>query len=419
MTVASSNGHLADHLTDVVAYILEHKHAQLPSWHAEQAERERFTAMVAEALVHLRLPIMATGIQAAAKEMAGLLCGVGVLTPWLEEPGVEEIIVRRRADGRAHVQIERNGRIEDLGELAPMEHFEQVLRRAADSGGAVLKADSPKVVIDLPGGHRLTAIIPPLSAGGVALNIRRFSPQPLSLSDLVLAGSLASQAADFLGRVARLNLASILVAGASGAGKTTLLNAMGLEVPHTTQLAIAETFKELRPAHPYPLRAVAPAELKPHELQSGLDRLGDVVNTIYTRMRPDLIIVGEVVAAEAVEYLRAINLGARAWTTIHGGSCLGGLMSLESLAIQHGVSQPVARGWIARGVDLAVHLDRTPQGLRFVSEISRLGGLDERGGYRLQALYRSDLARGNRAEMLERLWAEMTASPVKAERAGG
>ncbi len=404
-------------LVRVQNYLINEKKVELPGWEPKPEERQRFLAAVVEAIVDLRVPLNGMNERAMAESMAGMMTEVGVLTPILNEEGVEEIIVRRAPDGRMHVQVERRGRIDDLGELADEAHFAYVVKRAADQGRQLLKGDTPMVVVDLPSGDRLTAIIPELSKNGVSINIRRFPRKPLGLDEMAANGSLTQEIADYLARVVRENVGSALIVGSSGAGKTTLLNALSLHIKDATQLAVAETFKELRLAHPYPLRAVARAELKPHEQAAGIVTMRDVVNTIYTRMRPDLILGGEVVSEESVEFLRAVALGSRAITTIHGASCLSGLVNLETLAVQYGkLDQHVARQWIARSIDLVIHVDRAESGSRFVSEVSLVRGLSAEGSYRLEAIFRHAEARGNRAEHLAQMWKDSQNGRGEAKR---
>ena len=85
--------------------------------------------------------------------------------------------------------------------------------------------------------------------------------------------------------------------------------------------------------------------------------MADVVNVLYTRMRPDVLIVGEVVSEEAREYLQAINLGVVAHTTIHGNSVLDALLRLETLAREKDVPLGAIRERIARGVGIGVHVE--------------------------------------------------------------
>lgn len=369
----------------------------VPSWQATETERRRFVAAVAQILSEMRLPGLHPGEAAAV--LAGAMTGIGVLQPLLEQDGIEEIIVRN-----GFVQVERWGVIENVGTMAPDFHFEQVARRAADLGRRMMKGDRPYVLVDLPDGSRFTAIIPPLSRRGTAINIRVFARRTFSLDDLARLGTFSVRESqldentvaemaeiDVLPPVARLlrtiaerNGATVLVSGEFGSGKTTLLNAMSMYVPDCIQLAVVETFEELRIAHPHPLRVVVP-----EGIEGDFPTMDEVLNIVITRMRPDLLVIGEIVRDEAARFLDAINLGKRAWSTIHGNSALGALHRLETKALSSGLPHRAIREQIAAGVDFVVHMRRDNSGQRYVAEVARLEGLDAEGQYRLRYLYRT------------------------------
>lgn len=351
----------------------------IPGWRdGEGRERSAFTASVLRALVELRLGIPERDLQAVAAEAASRMLGLGVLDPLLRTEGVEEIIVR---DG--FVQVERYGRIEDVGALASDEYFRQLARRVAEFGGRPLGAASPFVLVDLPDGSRFTAMIPPLGES-TNINIRVFAKRKLSLEDMVNLGSLDERTAGFLARVASSMAASVLISGRPGAGKTTLLNALSFHFPREAQICLVETFKELQLQHPHLARAV----VKVGEREEGTVSMREVVNVLYTRMRPDILVVGEVVDDEAVEFLHAINLGITALTTIHGNSALDALHRLESIVLENKatLNWVPTRERIARGIDLVVHLDRTLDGRRYVAEVVGLEGLDEHNRYQVEIL---------------------------------
>ena len=400
-------------LPSVRRYVLE-REIPIPTWRADQTARRRFRAAVAQAIVELQMDRRLDGrLSAVATQIAGMMTGVGVIEPLLDEPDAEEIIVRQ-----GFVQLERQGRIEDVGPLADDGHFERVARRAADLGQRTMKGDRPYVLVDLPDGSRFTAIVPPLSVRGTAINVRVFARQALSLADLAGFGAfeepkpsadrLQSTAADgdvallppvaqVLARVARGNQASVLISGEFGAGKTTLLNAMSLCVPPTVQLAVVETFEELKIAHPHALRVVVPED------RPDFPGMDEVLNVVITRMRPDLVIVGEIVRNEAPRFLDAINLGKKAWSTIHGNDALGALFRLETKALRSGLPHRAVREQIAAGVDLVVHLRQDPHtGARYVAQVAGVRGLTD-GAYDLEMLY-GQPGRGDRA--LAELWKE-------------
>lgn len=373
--------------------------AEIPGWAASPSEIERFKVSVAQALSRGRLDVLDGDLAALVTRVAGMLTGVGVLQPLLEEPGVEEIIVRN-----GYLQVEKLGRIENRGWVAPDEHFQRVAERAADLGRRMMKGDRPWVLVDLPDGSRFTAIIPPLSVRGTAINIRVFRRESRSLGDLAGLGAFdgtANQAAQdvptalmddqvemlppiaqLLASVARGNLASVLIAGEFAAGKTTLLNAMSLCIPENIQVAVVETFEELKIAHKHALRVVV------RDTPDG-PTMKEVLNVVITRMRPDLLIIGEIVLDEASRFLEAINLGKKAWATIHGSDALGALRRLETLALASGLPHAAIREQVAAGVDLVVHLRQDPwTGRRYVAQVSRVDGVDHSGRYCLTDIYK-------------------------------
>ena len=150
-----------------------------PGWGANGASQDVFQSAVAAALVKLRSH--EPDIQLAAAEIAGRLTGLGVLQPLLNDPAdtIQELIVR---DG--FVQVERAGRIEDRGALAPNAEFQALVTRTADHARRQLTGSRPYVLADLPDGARFTAIIPPLSAAGTAINVRRFPRRRLTFASL-------------------------------------------------------------------------------------------------------------------------------------------------------------------------------------------------------------------------------------------
>ncbi len=410
-------------LLDQVRAYLEQRGATIPGWRSDEAERGTFRAAVAEALAHVRVP------DATIPELAGrvteMLTGLGLLQALLKEPDLEEIIVRR-----GQLLVERQGQIEVRGHVATDGYFEALARRAADLGGRAMYGDRPFVLVDLPDQSRFTAMIPELSVEGTAINIRVHRRDTLRLGDLLQAGAFSPLIAEteaqadaealadalraegvdapappvvaFLAQVVRQNAASVLVGGEFSSGKTTLLGALLRLVRPETCLAVAETFKELHVAHPYPARVVVPeAVLKE---RGNLPSMREVVNVLYTRMRPDLIVFGEIVGDEAVPLLDAMNLGKRVLTTIHGDDCYGDLLRLELLALASGLPLAAVQERVARGIQLVVHLARQGR-RRYISEVALVSGYDRgEGKYRLQELYRAGERDHAPTRELETLW---------------
>ena len=390
----------------------------IPPWGADQGRVTRFRARVAQGLVEIGAELPDEKVAPSATRLAEMMTGIGVLTPLLGEPGVEEIVVRQ-----GHVQIERAGRFEELGQLADDAHFEMVARRAADRGRRAMKADRPYVLVDLPDGSRFTAIIPPLSVAGTAINIRVFRREAMDFDALGELGAFTAVSGQentpfvageepsiepstclpaFLAHIAATNSATILFSGEFGSGKTTMMNAASLYLPHTLQVAVVETFEELQLAHPHAARAVVPGE------RENFPSLAEVVNVVYTRMRPDLMIIGEIVKDEAARFLDAINLGKKAWSTIHGNSALGALYRLETKALTSGLPHRAIREQVAAGVDLVIHLRKSPNGRRYVEQIVAVENeLDATGSYQLRTLYDARSGSLSNVDQLLETWKQI------------
>ena len=366
----------------------------VPGWRAGVTDRRRFQDHLARVLAESRLVSDDALVVEAAGVLARASTGLGVLEEIISQPGIEEVIVRN-----GKVQVERHGKIEELGQLAGDDYFNRLARRVADLGGRAMKADRPFVLVDLPNGSRFTAMIAPLSIEGTTINVRVFRQEVLSLHSLAQSGTfeLADQAnttdcilegfcpglpeiARFLAWTVRSNAATILISGEFSSGKTTLLNALTAYVEPTTQLSVVETFRELQIHHPFAARAVVPSPAS-----ESFPSMDEVVNVLYTRMRPDLIIFGETVGGEAVELLSAMNLGKKVVTTIHANSAYDALLRLETLALESGMPLDAIRERVGRGVDLVVHM-RKRGASRFVAEVASVRGIQD-GTYRIEHLY--------------------------------
>jgi len=329
-----------------------------------------FQANILRAMKALHLPVEERDRQEVARELAEWMIGVGVLQPFLEMEGIEEIIVRK-----GHVYIEREGQLQEIGDLATDKYFEQLVRRIADQEGKVFGAQQPQIKIGLPDGSRLTAVIAPMSVAGTAINIRRFSRHRMSFDDLIEFGSADRETAQFLAEVAEEMKKSVVFAGPPGAGKTTWLNAFSRYLPPGAQVSTVETFQELQLQVPYPNRLIVPEDPQ---------AMGDAINLVILRMRPDVLIVGEVVSREAVEYIMALNLGIVSHTTTHSNDARGALFRLESLSREAAIGAKERREILGTGLGLVVYLEkeflpRERRWKRYMGELLAVKGVKQYG----------------------------------------
>ncbi len=289
------------------------------------------------------------------------MAGFGVLTPLLEDPGVEELWVNE--PGR--VFVARGGDHELTNIVMTSREVEEVVERMLAHAGRRLDRSQPFVDARLPDGSRLHVVIPPITEHWT-LNIRKFvGVRAHTLDELVSLGSCSPSAARFLDAAVRAGL-NIVVAGAVGAGKTTLLNCLASAIPARERVVTCEEVFELQPALP----DVVAMQCRQRNLEGeGGVTLHDLVRESL-RMRPDRILVGEVRGPETLDMLLAMNSGAGAMTSVHANSAREALRKLTTLPLLAG--ENIDRSFVARTVvacvDLVVFCSRAG-GVRQIAEI--------------------------------------------------
>jgi len=370
--------------TKMVAQVQEHcvqQEIPVPRWRdAHDEEINAFHANVLRAIRQLGFKIAEEDRQGVAREVADRIIKMGVLQPFLMEEGIEEVIVR---DG--FVQVERKGQIEDVGPLASDDYFYAMARRIADLEGEELSHEKPQMKVGLPDGSRLTATIPPMSRRGTAINIRRFALKKMSFHDLIEQGSVDEETVDFLAEVATNMNASVAFSGRPAAGKTTWLNAFSYHLPSRAQVSAIETFQELQLQVPHVHHLI---------VEEDPEVMGEAINTTILRMRPDVLVIGEVVSREAVEYIMALNLGIVTHTTVHSKSARLTPTRLLSLSRQSDIPVEERREIVGAGLDLVVHLtkswdDQAGRYRRHMEELLAIRGVRD-GNLEMETLKRWD-----------------------------
>lgn len=295
------------------------------------------------------------------------IVGLGPLEPLLADPMITEIMV----NDKDNIFIEREGRIEAAEiKFRDTAHLRHVIDRIVAPIGRRIDESSPLVDARLPDGSRVNAIIPPLTIGGPALTIRKFSREPFTLARLVELGTISAEIATFLERTVRQRM-SILISGGTGSGKTSTLNALALSIPDGERLITIEDSAELQLNHP---NLVSLESRPPNIEDKGEIPIRQLVRNAL-RMRPDRIIVGEVRSGEAFDMLQAMNTGHRgSLTTLHANSPTDALIRLESMVLMAGFDMPVSaiRRMIVSAVEIILQQDRLSDGRRVVTALCDL-----------------------------------------------
>jgi Flp pilus assembly CpaF family ATPase len=314
------------------------------------------------------------------------LFAAGSLQHLLEDPEIEDIQI----NGFANVFVEyADGRRDTLPPVGASNDdiAQQIQTLAAHDGLSSRPFDdiNYRVNLRLQDGSRLYAV-QKVTPVGVAVSIRKHRYVKVTLEDLVGLGTIDDRMADFLRAVvsARKN---VMIAGATSAGKTTLLRALAAEIPAWERLITIERSLELglhddMERHPN----CVPME----ERYANVEGVGAVSQKDLLldslRMRPDRVIVGEVLGDEVVTMLNAMMQGNDgSLSTIHANSSADVANKVRTYALQAPERLPweASAGLFVGAIDFVVFQRRirTPDGgqKRVVESIREIAGVDETG----------------------------------------
>lgn len=296
------------------------------------------------------------------------LGGLGPVQSLLLDHRVTDILV----NGPCEVWIDRGRGLEPAGVRFPdADSVTRLAQRLASLAGRRLDEASPYVDARLADGTRLHAVIPPISSGGALISLRIPHREGFDLDDLIRLGTVDAWGAQWLRAIVEARLA-FLVTGGTGSGKTTLLATLLELVDPTQRILVVEDSAELRPRHPHLVRL----EARPPNLEgAGQVTLRDLVRQAL-RMRPDRVVVGEVRGAEVVDLLAAMNTGHEGGCgTVHANSPADVPARLEALGLMAGLPRDAVHALIAAGVQVIIHLQRSPRTVSEVHLVRSEGGL--------------------------------------------
>lgn len=306
--------------------------------------------------------------------------GVKKIKKLLEDPAITEIMI----NGSAATFIEKDGHKKNAGVTFSSQETEEVIDEIFRKSGKVVSSYFPYADICLEDSSRVNVIIKPLARMGTAITIRKFSQDIKSLDDLVSKGSMSEKMAQFLIACIKGGT-SILFSGATGAGKTTTMEMLSYHIPEEERIILIEDTAELKLHHQ---NVVSLEARSPDKDGKGEVTLGDLIRNSL-RMRPDRIIVGEVRGQEALDMIQAMSTGHKGTlAVIHGSSPQEVISRLETLILSSGIKLPIEeiKRLIANTIDIIVHQERFLDGVRRITHISEIRGL-ERGEISIQNLF--------------------------------
>ncbi len=243
--------------------------------------------------------------EAELKEIIDDMNNLKPVSKYLQDENVEDIMVNNINNIFVYDSVDRYKKID--GKFASREEldtFVDKLKLYATNE----TANGNLIDVHLPTGNRVNIVTSPL---GYDITVRNFKKRPYSIIDLINLGEIDYQIA------ARLWIyvdgfgvrpANLLIGGMPACGKTTLLNAIfSFFRPESRIVTIEET---------YELNTLTQENCVNLETSEDLSMQDLVKNAM--RMRPDMIVIGEVRGAEANDMITAMNIGKICMGTIHG-----------------------------------------------------------------------------------------------------
>lgn len=289
-----------------------------------------------------------------------------VLQELIEDEEISEIMV----NGYNRIFIEKRGNIFEWNKkFATKEKLEDVIQQIVSSCNRVVNESEPIADARLANGERVNIVLAPPSVTGPIITIRRFPKEVFTMDKLVENKSISREAAEFLKTVVRAGY-NCFVSGGTSSGKTTLLNVLSEFIPPNERVITIEDSAELQIKSVENLVRLETRNAN----SSGCEAITikDLIKTAL-RMRPDRIIVGEVRGAEVADMLQAMNTGHNSMSTGHANSSSDMITRLEAMYLQNAeIPLESVRRQIASGIDIMIHLERSKNGLRRVTEINEV-----------------------------------------------
>ena len=298
--------------------------------------------------------------------------GYGEIDPLIQDDNLEEIMINGINKPifvyhREYGMMKTNIQFSDEKEL--MDLIDSIARQI----NRRIDQESPILDGRLIDGSRINATIPPVSADGPSLTIRKFKKDPFTIIDLINSKTISIELAAFLWVCfdgLGVKSANAIISGGTSSGKTTTLNALCSFINPKERIITIEDTLELQIPHEHVIRM----ETRPANVENkGELTMNDLVKNSL-RQRPDRIIVGEVRAEEAITLFTALNTGHSGFGTLHSNDARETITRLTNAPM----SVPKI---MIQAIDFIIMQNRiyTSSGVSYrrISEVAEIVGIEE------------------------------------------
>ncbi len=300
------------------------------------------------------------------------IIGYGKIDSLIQDDELEEIMING-IDKPIFVYHRQHGMMKTNIEFSDERELMDLIDSIARQINRRIDQESPILDGRLTDGSRINATIPPVSADGPSLTIRKFKKDPFTIIDLINSKTISVELAAFLWLCfdgLGVKSANAIISGGTSSGKTTTLNALCSFINPKERIITIEDTLELQIPHEHVIRM----ETRPANVENkGELTMNDLVKNSL-RQRPDRIIVGEVRADEAITLFTALNTGHSGFGTLHSNDARETITRLTN----DPMSVPEI---MIQAIDFIIMQNRiyTPSGVSYrrISEVAEVVGIEE------------------------------------------
>ena len=248
-----------------------------------------------------------------------------------------------------------------------LNHFlERQLATAIDR----VNRNGEMVYAKLPGGVIVNAIYPPLAADGPIMTFKKVQKNPFTNKQILDCGTYTMPLVSFVQKSVANGL-NIVVSGEKGSGKTSTLNLLASFIEENRRIFTIENESELTLFQKHVLRF--------DTRSSQIERVAirDLIRKVL-QMRPENLVIGEIVGSEAYDLLKAMSNGQKGvLTTICAKTPAEAIAKCETMAMSSGrnLSAKSVRSEIVQSIDLVIHISFMNDSTRKITHITKVDKL--------------------------------------------
>lgn len=284
------------------------------------------------------------------------IIGFSRIDPLWRDSRIDEII----CNGPKDIQVGIDGRILRVPscKFRDADHLMNMIERLYQAVGRTVSQTRPLSKARLHDMSRMHTVHRVVAPNGPTLNIRRHPKDFWTPKKMVDLGAASEEVMTTIGNLVHKG-ASYLVVGGTYTGKTSMLNALTGFYPEGLRILTLEDSIEMKPN---PKKYLAPPmeciPANPDSPNPNGITMRDLTRAA-TQMRPDVIIVGEVVDGAAYDLCNALNMGHAGASSLHANSVDEAVVKLATMIGQGEVVRAEsAIPMIAAAFDFIVFLDR-------------------------------------------------------------